>query len=135
MISIALATALGVMLGCGDAASPSTTVPNGIWGSADASLTVTDTAATLLILAGGGCYGSFGRIDLPIPNGRFSRTGTFTQLTNTFPGYVDYAAQYDGEVDGDQISISVDVPELERLVGPFHLTAGVTTTWPACQYP
>ena len=98
-------------------------------------MSITDSAATLLILASGGCYGSFGQIGLPIPNRQFSLAGKFTQLMGVYPGRVEYAAQYDGAVDADQMSITISVPALQRVIGSFHLTAGQTTSWPACLYP
>ena len=64
----------------------------GMWGSDKASLTVTKDAATLQILSqtlpAGGCFGSYGEITQPIPNGSFSIAGTYTQLTGVYPGKI-----------------------------------------------
>lgn len=104
-------------------------------GGPEASLTIADTSATLLILASGSCYGSFGQIDAPIPSGSFALSGTYTPLIGAYPGKVQYAAQFSGLVDGGQLSITITVPSLQRVVEPFSLTAWRSATWPMCLYP
>lgn len=106
-----------------------------VWGSNEAGLTVADSRATLQILASGGCYGSYGEIDQPIPSGTFTLSGTYTQLTGVYPGSVQYAAQYVGTVAGRHMTLSITVPALQQLLGPFSLTQGVAKTWPPCLYP
>ena len=106
-----------------------------IWGSSQVSLTIAETTATLQILASGGCYGSYGEIDQPIPSGTFSLTGTYTQLTGVYPGSVQYPAQYDGTIAGRHMTLTISVPALQQTLGPFSLTHGVANTWPACLYP
>jgi hypothetical protein len=105
------------------------------WGSNQASLTVADSTATIQVLASGGCYGSYGKIDQPIPSGTFSLPGTYTQLTGVYPGSVQYSAQYLGTVAGRQMTLSISIPALQQILGPFSLTLGVVKTWPACLYP
>ena len=120
--------------GCSDQA-PTSTVGLGNWGSNDASLAVSDSGATLEILASGGCYGSYGSIDAPIPTGSFTVAGTYTQLIGAFPGKLQYAAQFAGALTGRQMSITIAVPDLQRSFGPYVLTYGVKKTWSACLYP
>ena len=58
-------------------AACATTLPDGstaAWGSNQASLTIAESTATIQVLASGGCYGSFGEIDQPIPLGTFTLT-------------------------------------------------------------
>ncbi len=114
-------------------------VQPGVWGSGSAGLTVTSGSATLDILAStlpdGGCFGSYGEMTRPIPNGAFSLPGTYTQLIGAFPGKVQYAAQYSGFVEGDRMSILVTVPLLGQTFGPFPLTHGVNNAWSPCLYP
>ena len=33
------------------------------------------------------------------------------------------------------MTLSVSVPDLQRIIGPFTLTSGVEKTWTACRYP
>lgn len=107
----------------------------GVWGAEQASLTVEENKSTLYILAGGGCYGSFGEIDQPIPSGAFTIAGRYTQLTGAFPGHVEYPAQFTGSVSGRHLTLRVTVAALPLSLGPFTLTSGIATTWPACLYP
>jgi hypothetical protein len=105
------------------------------WGSDQASLTIAGGAATLRILASGGCYGSYGEIDHSIPTGAFALAGTYTQLIGAYPGKLEYPAQFSGSVTDDRMTITVTVPALQQAFGPFALARGVTQVWPACMYP
>ena len=118
-------------------AACASTEPGGpaVWGSEQASLSVAESKATLQILASGGCYGSYGEIDQPIPSGTFTLSGTYTQLMGVYPGSVQYTAQYIGTVAGRHMTLSIRVPAVEQMLGPFNLSYGVTKSWPACQYP
>jgi hypothetical protein len=117
----------------GDKLSP------GVWGSDKASVTVKGGSANVEILAGamppGGCFGSYGDIAQEIPNGHFSLLGTYTQLTGVYPGKVQYPAQFSGSVEGTEMTLTISVPELPRVLGPFILTYGVTNAWGPCLYP
>ena len=107
----------------------------GIWGSSVASLAITDSGATLQILASGDCYGSYGTIGTPIPRGPFALAGTYTQLIGAYPGMIQYDASFSGSVEGNQMVITVVVPALQESFGPFDLTYGVQTSWQPCEYP
>lgn len=106
-----------------------------VWGSDQAGLRVSDTGATIQILASGGCYGSYGEINQPIPSGNFSLSGTYTQLTGAAPGSVQYPAQYNGSISGAQMTITITIAAPPLVVGPFHLAQGVSRVWPACMFP
>ena len=106
-----------------------------VWGSSQLSLTVADSRTTLQIVAAGGCYGSYGAIDQPIPSGSFTLTGTYTQLMGVYPGSIQYQAQYLGAVAGRHMTLTIGIPALQQTLGPFSLTYGVNNTWPACLYP
>jgi hypothetical protein len=114
-------------------------LPPGVWGSSQASLTIRESGATLKIFAlavpPDGCYGSYGDVLQGIPNGSFSLSGIFTQLTGVYPGKIEYPAQFTGVVEGTTMSISISVPSLTQTLGPFVLTSGVTNTWGPCLYP
>jgi hypothetical protein len=107
----------------------------GNWGSDQASLSVVGTNATLLLLASGGCYGSYSEFDPPPASGTFSLPATFTQLIGAFPGKVEYAAQVSGTVERNQITLTITVPSLPATLGPFLMIEGAAEAWPACQYP
>jgi hypothetical protein len=125
---------VGVVLTVAACASTAPDQP-AVWSSSEASLTVADSTATLRILASGGCYGSYGEIDQPIPSGAFTLTGTYTLLQGVYPGYVRYAAEYAGTVEGHQMTLGITVPALQQTLGPFTLVYGVGQSWPACLYP
>ena len=129
--SIALAVALVVALACG-ATSPNT--PDQ-WTSDAASLNITDATSTLLILASGDCFGSYGEFTGAIPTGQFALSGTFTQLGGAYPGKITYPAQFAGSKRATTISITVAVPDLHTSFGPFTLTPGTLPAWPQCLYP
>ena len=105
------------------------------WGSDQAALRIAADTATLHILAAGGCYGSWGEIDHAIPAGAFTLSGTYTQLMGAYPGSIQYAAEYAGTIAGNSMTLSINIPALQQTIGPFHLTAGVTSAWTACLYP
>jgi hypothetical protein len=114
-------------------------VQPGVWGSENASLTITQDGAKLDLLSQalptGGCFGSYAEMTRPIPNGPFSIAGTFTQLTGVYPGKIPYAAQHSGVVEGDTVSMTITVPALQHAFGPFLLTRGVNNSWTPCLYP
>jgi hypothetical protein len=115
-------------------------LPPGVWGSAEASLTIREGGATLEILSEpfsptGACFGRYGDVGPKIPNGRFFLPGTYTQLMGAYPGKIDYRAQYSGVVVGNTLSISIEVPGLQQSFGPFVLVQGVSSSWTPCLYP
>jgi hypothetical protein len=113
--------------------SPSATLQ---WGSDQASLTIHQNTATLQILASGDCYGSYGEIENSSGlSGTFALPGTYTELTGVAPGSRQFAAEFTGSVAGNHMTLSVSIPDLQRSIGPFNLTAGVDKTWMACRYP
>src|SRR5437762_2859780 len=105
-------------------------VQPGVWGSDNASLTVTQEGAKLDLLSSpfpkGGCFGAYGEMARPIPNGSFSIAGTYTQLTGVSPGKIEYAARFSGVVEGSRMSIAIAVPALQQTFGPSLLTVGVS---------
>jgi hypothetical protein len=111
----------------------------GVWGSDKASLTVRKGGGTLDILAltlpTGGCFGTYGEITQPIPRGRFTLAGTYTQLIGAYPGRIDYAAQFSGSVERNTMTITITVPSQQQSFGPFVLTYGVNNAWTPCLYP
>ena len=129
--SIAIGVALAVTVAC-SATSPSK--PDQ-WRSDQASLSLSDTTSTLLILASGDCVGSYGDFNGDIPSGHFDIPGTYTQLTGVYPGKIDYPAQFSGSRAASAISITVTVPALQSSFGPFTLAPGALPDWQQCLYP
>jgi hypothetical protein len=128
----------GLTLGCSD--PPPTmvaeeTTQERTWVSDQASLTITADSATLRVLASGDCVGSYGQVGGPIPAHHFSLPGSYTQLIGAYPGRIDYAAHYEGQWDGNRLTLTVTVAALQQPVGPFHLTSGLKPAWPQCLYP
>lgn len=107
----------------------------GVWGSDQASLTTEGSTGMLRILASGGCYGSYGTFAQRLPGGAFNIPGTYSQLIGAYPGRIDYAAQFSGTMSGQQITLTVSVPDLHQDFGPYTLTRGLNQLWPACAYP
>ena len=118
----------------GSACAPTTPDRPATWGSDQASLSIAENKATVQILASGGCYGAYGDID-HVPSGSFALSGTYTQLMGAYPGSIQYTAEYTATVVGNVMTLSITVPELQQTIGPFGLTAGVTSAWSACRYP
>ena len=108
---------------------------NGVWGSSLASLTISTSSERLVILASGGCYGSYADIGQRIPLGPFGLAGTYTQLIGAAPGKIQYDAYFTGTVSGDEMAITVSVPALRQAFGPYDLFLGVEDTWGPCLYP
>lgn len=134
--TVRVLTAVSVLaLSSAACASTVSDPPTAVWGSNQASLTIAQGTAAIQILAAGGCYGSFGKIDQPIPLSAFTLPGTYTQLMGVYPGSAQYAAQYIGTVAGRHMTLSISIPALQQTLGPFSLTLGVVKTWPACLYP
>jgi len=119
----------------GSACGPTTPGGSASWGSDQASLSIAEDKATVQVLAAGGCYGTYGEFDHAVPSGTFTRSGTYTQLMGVYPGSIQYTAEYTGTVGGDVMTLSIKVPALQQTIGPFRLTAGVTSAWSACLYP
>ena len=106
-----------------------------VWGSDQASVRIAGDKTVVQIMAAGGCYGAYGNIEQAVPSGTFALSGTYTQLIGAYPGSRQYAAEFDGSVVGSTMTLSISVPALPQTLGPFHLTAGVTSSWSPCLYP
>ena len=119
-------------LACTSSASPDEPA---VWGSEQASLTVQNGSSRLLIFNSGSCYGDYGDIAQRIPSHQFDLTGTFTQIINVPPGQLHYSAEFTGTVTGNELAITVNVPSLQQVFGPYVLVQGVTNEKGQCLYP
>jgi hypothetical protein len=52
-----------------------------------------------------------------------------------YPGKIEYPAQFSGFVEGTAMTITITVPGLPQVLGPFVLTNDVTNAWGPCLYP
>jgi hypothetical protein len=129
----ALQASLVFML-MGSACGPTAPDRPAAWGSDQANLSIVGNKATVQVLAPGGCYGAYGNIDA-IPSGTFALSGTYTQLMGAYPGSIQYTAEYVGTIVGNVMTLSISLPALQQTIGPFRLTAGVSSVWTACLYP
>jgi hypothetical protein len=121
-------------LGCGSPVA-SEQIGNSVWGSDAADLTVRPDSSTLRLLASGGCVGSYVEVGVPMSSPAFDLTGTFTQLIGAYPGRLTYAAHVTGTLTGDHLHVTVTVPSLTTVIGPFDLTRGASHNWMNCLYP
>jgi hypothetical protein len=133
---VGLMLSIGMAAACSDdtATSVDRLAQRGLWGSSQASLAATDSGATIQIVAGN-CYGSYGDLPEPVPAGSFTVNGTYTQLMGAYPGKIEYPARFFGAVEGDRMTISVTVADLQRTFGPYVLIHGVNYAVSRCLYP
>jgi hypothetical protein len=127
-----VALSLGTAAACSNSTSADTLVKPGRWGSAQAILTTTDSDALLEI--GGGCIGSYGEMEEPIPAGAFALHGTYTQLMGVAPGMVVYPAHFSGTATGETVVITITVSANQTL-GPYTLTYGLGSARDRCLFP
>ncbi len=52
-----------------------------------------------------------------------------------YPGSLTYAAHVTGTLTGDRLHVTVTVPSLTTVIGPFDLTRGASHNWTSCLYP
>ena len=98
-------------------------VQRGLWGGPHISLTVTETGGRVEH----DC--AFGTIDEPLiadEDGNFEARGTHVferggPRESDEPAAKQHAARYHGWTDGDEIRLTVTLPDLDRELGPFLL--------------
>lgn len=126
--SVFLATALLTVAGCSRLpASPSTHVPEGLWGGQHAGLTVSDSGAAVEL----DC--AHGVIDGPIPldeESRFDVGGTFVlEAGGPLPPDVtpdEQRADYTGSVNDSAMTLTVTLTRDGEVVGTFDLALNQT---------
>jgi hypothetical protein len=96
----------GLSWGCGSSSQATTTIPEGIWGTAAAELDVSSTGATLFL-----CCAS-GQINPPLTvfsNGAFNLSGTYQIEEGPIPvgGNQPVPASYTGVINGNQMNLTV----------------------------
>ena len=116
-----------VLTACGGTPiEPTDIVPAGVWGSDQLLLTVSATSASIE----SGC--DSGRIEgsiTPDRSGRFSVSGTYAfgrggPIQQGDPPPRAHTARYDGTIRDQAMQLTISLPELSRMLGPFELSFG-----------
>jgi hypothetical protein len=107
-------------IGC---SSPTAVTPLGDWGGKQASLTLTISGGTVAYLCGAGTIDSAWTIS---KDGQFSATGSHYFGGGPVPvgGTPPHPARYSGLVDGEFLTLTVLVIDLDQTLGPFQLIRG-----------
>ena len=116
--SILIPVLLAGLTACSDATAPTAT---GDWGGTDVSLTLTPSGGTLSYACG---YGSIK------PGWSLTGTGAFSAVGQHFfgggpvppQGHPPHPAIYAGRVDGDHLTLTVTLSDLQTVLGPYDLT-------------
>jgi hypothetical protein len=107
-------------IGC---SAPTAPTVLGDWGGNQASLSLTISGGTISYLCGAGTIDSAWTIT---SNGQFSASGVHYFGGGPVPpgGSPPHPARYSGQVDGEFLTITVLVIDLNETLGPFHLIRG-----------
>jgi hypothetical protein len=115
-----------VACGCSSTTRPTAgPLAGGVWGSAEANLTVTNTEAAITTTCGGGATAVRPVAAL---DGSFDVAGSY-QINGGAPppnGPVTHPARYIGTVQGNQLTLTLHLTDIEQTLGPYRLTHGVT---------
>ena len=111
---------IACVIGCGLPTAPSVL---GDWGGREASLTLARSGGTLSYPCGAGTMDSAWTLG---PGGVFTATGQHFFGGGPMPvqGRPPHPASYSGTVDGDRLTLSVTLTDLNQTLGPFHLVRG-----------
>ncbi len=111
---------LGLALAC---ASPTAPTIVGDWGGQQASLTLTISGGTAAYQCGAGTIDSAWTIT---SDGQFSALGVHYFGGGPVPqgGTPPHPARYSGQVDGQFLTLTVFVTDLQQTLGPFRLIRG-----------
>lgn len=109
-----------MVLGC---ASPTAVNMLGSWGGREASLTLELSGGSLSYPCGAGTIDSAWTLGA---DGQFSGTGEHFFGGGPMPvqGRPPHPARYAGTLDGDKLTLSVTLIDLDQTLGPFHLVRG-----------
>jgi len=124
-IAAGLAAALAAVACGGGPAAPGNTVDAGTWGGDHALLTVAPGNATIEFDCAHGSIDSM----IPVgPDGRFDVPGVYVREHGgpIRKGEADdrHAGRYSGSTDGQRMSLSITVGDLNLQLGPYALVLG-----------
>lgn len=106
---------------------PGGTVPIGVWGGVDITLTVTASGATLQRPCANGTISQPMTLD---GSGHFDVPGTYV-VTGPGPS-ATHPARYTGTTDGHTMTLTILQTDNGQMVGPFTLTFGQVTNIVPC---
>jgi hypothetical protein len=121
--ALVLAAACG-----GNPAAPELT---GQWGGPDANLTLSVSGGSVEYACADGTIDPSWSIG---PGGKWRATGQHFTGGGPVPpsGRPPHPAVYDGTVEGDQLTFSVTLTDLDQVLGPFTVTRGRSTVLNVC---
>ena len=107
----------------GGCASPTAPDILGRWGGTEASLTLALSGGTLSYPCGAGTIDSAWTLET---GGQFTGTGEHFLGGGPLPvqGRPPHPARYAGIVDGNTLTLTVTLTDLDQKLGPFHLVRG-----------
>jgi hypothetical protein len=119
---------LPLALGC---FSPTAPDALGAWGGQEASLVLTAAGGTISYACGAGTIDSAWTLS---GDGRLEATGQHFFGGGPVPpqGRPPHPARYDGVVEGNALTITVTLTDLNQTLGPFHLVRGGPAVMEQC---
>ena len=115
-------------IACSSATAPTVL---GEWGGKEASLSLTSSGGTVSYLCGAGTIDSAWIIS---PDGQFTASGWHYFGGGPVPpgGTTPHPARYSAQVDGQFLTMTVLVSDLQQTLGPFHLIRGGAAVHELC---
>src|SRR5574341_1167650 len=103
--------------------SPTAPTVLGDWGGQQASLSLTHSGGSVAYQCGAGTIDSAWTIT---KDGQFTASGMHHFGGGPVPpgGHPPHPARYSGQVDGQFLTLTVFVADLQQTLGPFHLIRG-----------
>jgi hypothetical protein len=119
---------LPLALGC---SSPTAPAALGAWGGKEASLVLTTSGGTLSYACGAGTVDSAWTLS---DAGQFVASGQHFFGGGPVPpqGHPPHPARYSGQVQGDVLTLTVTLSDLDQSLGPFRLVRGGPTVVELC---
>lgn len=115
---------------CGGGAPPHVDrVPVGTWGGDDAGMIVADASAHVHIGCTKGDVAQAIGVD---PTGRFGVAGTYNVDAYPVDRGILHPARFTGWTDGRTLTLTVELTDTGRILGPVGLTFGVEPKMQVC---
>lgn len=131
----ALLAAAIIALGCATTTGAPITDVAGTWGGENAGLIATDTSAHVHI----GCTLGDTKGQIVVDgDGRFVMTGTYNVDAYPIDRGITHPARFTGQISGKTMTLSVELTDTGRQLGPVVLTLGKEPTMgpcPICRVP
>lgn len=116
----ALLIAVAALGACSDPTEPEL---EGMWGGPEATLTLSTLGGSVEYACGAGTIDAGWRLD---SNDRWTATGRHSAGGGPVPidGRPSHRAVYTGTLDGNILTFTVEIAELELTMGPFRVVRG-----------